>query len=85
MLSDRALLWATALVEYKSLICDSLEVFTYNLHQVFDHLIGGREAARRLLNLRQGPQTVVDYTIQFRTLAEETGWEEEAMILTFYH
>ena len=60
-------------------------MFTYNLRQVFDNPISGLEAARRLLNLRQGPQTVVDYTIQFRTLAEETGWEEEAMILTFYH
>ena len=85
LLSDRALLWATALVEKKSPICDSLEVFTHNLRQVFDHPVSGREAARRLLDLRQGPQTVVDYTIQFRTLAEETGWEEEAMISTFYH
>ena len=80
-LSDRALLWATALVVKKSPICDSLEVFTHNLRQVFDHPVSGREAARRLLNLRQGPQTVVDYTIQFRTLAEETGWEEEAINL----
>ena len=28
---------------------------------------------------------MVDYAIQFRTLAEETGWEEEAVISTFYH
>ena len=77
LLSDRAVLWATALVEKNSQICNSLDVFTRNLRQVFDHPVSGREAARRLLDLRQGPQTVVDYAIQFRTLAEETGWEEE--------
>ena len=36
-------------------------------------------AAKTLLDLRQGNQSAADYTIQFRTLAAESGWGEQAL------
>ncbi|KAI2645588.1 Transposon Tf2-9 polyprotein [Labeo rohita] len=37
-----------------------------------------KEAARLLAELRQGNRTVTDYSIEFRTLAAECGWNSEA-------
>lgn len=44
-----------------------------------------QEAAKRLLNLRQGQQSVSDFAIDFRTLAAESRWENSALMTTFYH
>lgn len=84
LLCDRALDWASALWRQQSPICSDLEVFTETLQQVFDHPVSGREAARRLLDLRQGHQSVADYAIEFRTLASESKWDSEALLSTFY-
>lgn len=46
---------------------------------MFDHHISGRNAAQRLIALRQDSQSVVDYAIDFRTLAAESGWNIEAL------
>uniref|UniRef100_A0AAQ4NNK7 CCHC-type domain-containing protein n=1 Tax=Gasterosteus aculeatus aculeatus TaxID=481459 RepID=A0AAQ4NNK7_GASAC len=55
------------------------------LRQVFGHSTSLQEAARRLLKLRQGPRSVSDFSIDFRTLATESGWEDSALMPTFYH
>ncbi len=52
---------------------------------MFDRALVGREAARMLADLRQGEQSVSDYSIQFRTLAAECEWNERAQWDMFLH
>lgn len=84
LLCDRALDWASTLWRQQSPICSDLNLFTETIQQVFDHPVSGREAARRLLDLHQGHQSVANYAIEFRTLASESKWDSEALISTFY-
>jgi len=55
------------------------------MRRVFDRSVAGREAARKLADLRQGIQPVSDYAIKFRTLAAECKWNEEAQWDMFLH
>nr|XP_061790648.1 uncharacterized protein LOC133580375 [Nerophis lumbriciformis] len=57
----------------------SFETFKTELVRVFDHPVKGKEAASRLLDFSQGDLTVADYSIQFRILAAECGFEEAAL------
>ncbi len=52
---------------------------------MFDRALVGREAARMLADLRQGEQSVSDYSIQFRTLAAECEWNKKAQWDMFLH
>ena len=54
------------------------------LQRVFDGGLTQPRAASRLCSLSQGPRSVTEYAIEFRTLAAETGWEGEALVSTFY-
>ena len=42
-----------------------------------------KEAAKKLLLLHEGKDRASDYTISFRTLATECGWNETALVTTF--
>uniref|UniRef100_A0A9J8BP49 Reverse transcriptase/retrotransposon-derived protein RNase H-like domain-containing protein n=1 Tax=Cyprinus carpio carpio TaxID=630221 RepID=A0A9J8BP49_CYPCA len=55
------------------------------MRRVFDRAVAGREAARLLADLRQGHGSVLEYSIQFRTLAAECRWNEEAQWDRFLH
>lgn len=37
----------------------------------------------QLINLRQGKETVSDYTVQFRTLVAASGWNETALLFAY--
>ncbi len=78
LLSGRAASWGTTVWEQKLPCCASFRSFSEELKKVFDHAASGREAARLLAELRQGDRTVTDYSIEFRTLAAECGWNSEA-------
>lgn len=78
-LRGAALSWATAMWEKQSLISSSYPHFIQEMRKVFDHPVRGKDAARRLLSLRQGPRSVAELAIEFRTLAAESGWNEEAL------
>ncbi|XP_060786982.1 alpha-2-macroglobulin-like [Neoarius graeffei] len=84
LLTGRALAWATALYESNSPVCASFLSFSKEMLKVFSPEVSGRTAANKLLQLRQGRQSAVDYAIQFRTLAVESGWGEQALLATFY-
>ena len=84
-LSGRAREWATAEWDKKSLTCVSARSFAEALRKVFDHRTPGREAARGLLDLRQGSSRVADHAIRFRTLASESEWGENSLCDTFLH
>jgi len=71
-LTGRARDWGTAEWEKQSVICSSVTAFADGLRKVFDHVTPGREVSRGLFNLTQGGQRVVDYAIEFRTLAAES-------------
>lgn len=53
------------------------------MRQVFDHPVSRRDGGNRLLHLRQGRLRVVDYSVEFRSLAIECGCYVEALISAF--
>ncbi|KAI4901307.1 hypothetical protein NFI96_004115 [Prochilodus magdalenae] len=79
LLTGRALAWATALWESNNPACLSSVAFTTAMRRTFDGPVRGRVAATALLNIHQGSLSVADYTIDFRTLAAESGWNPEAL------
>ena len=84
-LSGRAREWGTAEWEKQSAICSSVSAFSDGLRKVFDHATPGREAARGLLNLTQGTRRVVDYSIDFRTIAAGSEWNASALRDAFHN
>lgn len=58
--------------------------FTDEMKRVFDHPVQGRDASYRLTAICQGSQSVADYTIEFRTLAAESGCNDMALQGAFY-
>uniref|UniRef100_A0A673MBN3 CUB domain-containing protein n=1 Tax=Sinocyclocheilus rhinocerous TaxID=307959 RepID=A0A673MBN3_9TELE len=85
LLTGRAALWGTAVWERKHQCCSSFQSFSDELRKVFDRATSGREAARELAELRQGDRSVTDYAIEFRTLAAECNWNQEAQWDVFRH
>ena len=85
LMSGRALAWATAVWEQQSTVCLSLEEFVEEVWKVFDSPLSGREAARKLLQLRQDPCNVADYEVDFHTLAAESAWNPKALFNMFLH
>ncbi|KAL6456552.1 hypothetical protein MHYP_G00350960 [Metynnis hypsauchen] len=83
LLTGRALAWATSLWERASPDTASGESFMRAMRTTFHNPRGGREAVPRLLALSQGTCSVADYAIEFRTLAAESGWNEEALMAVF--
>ena len=79
LLSGRASQWATAVIENNSPVCHSYLEFTKEMRKIFDHPLKGKEAANRLLSLRQGSSSVAQYAIDFRILAAESGWDDTAL------
>lgn len=85
LLSGKASQWASALWERESPICNSFLDFVSEMRRVFDHPVQGKEAAKRLLSLRQGSLSVAEYAVEFRILAAESGWDEVALQGVFTH
>lgn len=53
------------------------------LRKVFDHPIKGGETGDRLLMLKQEGRSVVDYVVELRVLAAESGWDSIALRRVF--
>jgi hypothetical protein len=64
-----------AVWEKQSPVCFSYSRFMEKMKKVFDHPVCGKDAAKLLLSLRQGPHSVAE----FRTLTTESSWNEEAL------
>ena len=82
-LTGRAEKWATAEWARDSPVCSSVQLFTETLCKGFDHTACGREAARALMDLRQGNRRVSAYAVEFRTLATDSAWNEAALFDAF--
>ncbi|KAL0147989.1 hypothetical protein M9458_056716, partial [Cirrhinus mrigala] len=85
LLSGRAAQWGTAVWENQHPCCASFELLSEEMRRVFDRAVMGREAASVLADLRQGNCTVLDYSIEFRTVAAESNWNEAAQWDMFLH
>lgn len=85
LLAGRAREWGTALWDAESPVCRDFLNFSAELVKVFDQSVQGREAARRILQTRQGRRSAADYAIEFRTLAISTGWNQQALYDVFLH
>ncbi len=85
LLSGKAALWGTAVWENHHSCCSSFRALSEEMKRVFDRAVVGREAARRLADLCQGERSVSDFSIEFRTLAAECKWNEEAQWDMFLH
>lgn len=59
------------------------DTFKDEMLRVFDRSAHGEEASRLLSSLRQGRRSVVDYSIEFRTLLTTCGWNETALAARF--
>ena len=79
LLSDKASAWALALSDSNSPPCNTLPLFTAEMKKIFDHSLQGKEASSRLLSLQQGSSSVSQYSVDFRILAAECGWDERAL------
>ena len=82
-LTGRAAAWATAEWSRDSDICQSLTDFQQTMRKIFDHTSPAREASRALMQIKQRRRQVVDYAIEFRTVAADSGWNTPALIDAF--
>ena len=78
-LTGQALDWAVAAVGRNPRLSSSLPEFLEEFRRMFDHPSQGSDAAGRLHSLRQGARSVADYTLEFRTLAADSGWDDTAL------
>lgn len=82
-LTGRAAAWATAEWSRDSNICQSLTVFQATMSKIFDHTSPSSEASRALMQIKQHHRQVVDYAIEFRTVAADSGWNTPTLIDAF--
>ncbi|KAI3356913.1 hypothetical protein L3Q82_003563 [Scortum barcoo] len=52
------------------------------MKKVFDHPVQGQEAVKRLLDLRQGSQSVAAYSVDFRILAAASVYHDLAPVFS---
>ena len=83
LLTGRALAWANALIERDSDLCSDFDQFIEEMKRIFDCPVRGRDAATRLLVLRQGRNSVKDYAIEFQVLATESEWPMATLMPVF--
>lgn len=57
--------------------------FKAEMIRVFDRSAYGEEASRLLSSLRQGGCSAADFSIEFRTQATTSGWNEPALVARF--
>lgn len=65
--------------EGQSPVSVSLARFLAEMKKIFDHPVSGRDATKRLLFQHQGSLSVAEYSIEFRTMPAESGWNEVSL------
>ena len=73
-LSDRALDWAMATTRNNPQLMSDLPLFLNEFHATVDHPSGGADSAGWLHSITQGSRNAAEYTLEFRTLAADSGW-----------
>lgn len=85
LLTGSALDWVGPLIRSDSAIVKSREKLESELISVFDHDVTGQDAATRLMHVHQGKMSVAEFSILFRSMASETGWQEPPLMTLFVH
>ena len=83
LLSGRALQWAVATLEKHPLLASNYKQFIGEFKLVFDHPPEGSDLASKLLTISQGTRSVADYAVEFRILAAECKWNDDALACAF--
>ena len=78
-LKGNALAWASALWDSDSPVNDNFDLFVAEMRKVFDHPVEGGDAAKRLISLCQGSRSVAEFSVEFRTYAARSGWNDKAL------
>ena len=78
-LKGNALAWVSALWDSNSAACANFDFFVAEMRKVFDHQVKGGEAAKRLMSLRQGSRSVAEFSVEFRTVAANSGWNDQSL------
>ncbi|KAL0153973.1 hypothetical protein M9458_050730, partial [Cirrhinus mrigala] len=82
-LSGSALRWAESIWSQGGPVSSSYHAFAQHFLEVFGRSDQTTSAGEELYRLRQGSASVQEYSIQFRTLAASSGWNEQALLTTF--
>lgn len=53
------------------------------LSKILHHSNPGREAAQSLVTVKQGKRTIMDYSIEFQTVAADSGWNDADLLDAF--
>lgn len=77
------ILQVTAIWEARAECTNEYQNFKEEMIQVFDRSVFGKEASRALASLCQGDRSITDYSIEFRTLAASSDWNEPALLARF--
>ena len=83
LLEGPPLSYFNALHEQDSPTARSFDLFAAELKRIYDHPIRGQQAGQHLLKLRQGRRSVREFTSEFRSLAVESGWNDQALLTAF--
>lgn len=83
LLDGPPLSYFNALYEQDSPAVQSFEELESELKRVYDHPVRSQQAGMFLMRLRQGRRSVRDYVCEFRSLAVESGWNDQALITAF--
>lgn len=81
LLTGKVLDWASALWDQKSPLTADSQDFISEMKRVFHHPVSRGDADHRLFSLSQGTRSAAE----FRTLATESGWDQQALRATFHH
>lgn len=79
LLTGKAASWAWAVSKARPEIQSSFSDFITEFRCVFHHPVKGKEAGRQLLDCVQGSQSVAEYSITFRILAIQSGFNDCAL------
>ncbi|ROL50210.1 Retrotransposon-derived protein PEG10 [Anabarilius grahami] len=83
-LQGKALQWADSIWSQNSPVIQSYSTFVSHFREVFGKPVSDSSIGEKLYNLKQGSMSVNDYALQFRTLALSSGWNEQALITTYW-
>uniref|UniRef100_A0A1A8BJI0 CCHC-type domain-containing protein n=2 Tax=Nothobranchius kadleci TaxID=1051664 RepID=A0A1A8BJI0_NOTKA len=83
LLRGRALRWAEAKSHCAAFLAGPFDEFLADFTLTFGQTESVSDIGKRLWNLSQGRRSVADMSVEFRTLAARTSWNEEALMAAF--
>uniref|UniRef100_A0A803J4Y9 CCHC-type domain-containing protein n=1 Tax=Xenopus tropicalis TaxID=8364 RepID=A0A803J4Y9_XENTR len=84
LLQGKALAWASPLWERDDPLVHNSSAFIATFREIFDAPGRKINASTRLLKITQGTLSAAEYAIDFRTLAAEVAWNNDALVAAFW-